>query len=323
MSRFKGHALLNTTYDVNYWGPLDSRWLVPNIADLYKEETWKTDLASSETNAYNGMIVAVANDEDGLIGIFCLRDVENLTETDSWIELAVKSNNDSSDAIKLEVIREGNLPIPGKNNTLYLVLNTSPREKNRYLEYLYIDNDYELIGSISSSGSDEGDYYTKPEIDTFVNNLNSRTDYLDSEIQKVVGGLTAVNNKISDIDNVISGIQIKQSDLESSLESKVTRKYTDGEEWDLLSPEDKKKLAALTLNGGNLEVSGTVKAENVSDLDKWITDNRDKDIAGLLSSSQEEAIISNTARLNVIYPDNQGIPISLLKQNDETIILQA
>jgi hypothetical protein len=45
----------------------------------------------------------------------------------------------------------------------------------------------------------------------------------------------------------------------------------------LLSPDDQKKLAALVIGeNNNLEISGTVNANNVQGLSQWITNNASK-----------------------------------------------
>lgn len=87
MARYKGKANLSTTYDVTYWGPLDTRMLVPKKADLFLEETW-IPLRSKDSSAYDGMIVAVAEDTADNNGIYYLKDYTSLTSEDSWIKLA-------------------------------------------------------------------------------------------------------------------------------------------------------------------------------------------------------------------------------------------
>lgn len=85
--------------------------------------------------------------------------------------------------------------------------------------------------------------------------------------------------------------QSKVTGLPEALEGKVNRQNTNGEEWTLLSPENQKKLAALVLNGENVEVSGKVNADNVEGLSSWITGNRDT-TSGLLSALNEAKLNS-------------------------------
>ena len=105
MSRYKGKSTLTSTYDVKYYGPLDTRFLVPTYADLTDPANWTIDGYGS--NAYNGMIVAVgANESDpSKNGIYRLFDTNNpgakdepdVTNAANWHKLAEIDEVDSLD----------------------------------------------------------------------------------------------------------------------------------------------------------------------------------------------------------------------------------
>lgn len=302
MSRFKGHGIINTTYDVNYWGPLDSRFLVSSKEDLYLEATWKPSPVHT-LNCYNGMIVAVANDER-FEGIFCLTDMKNFDLEESWIQLDGKnpSGDPSSSNFKTSIVDR--LPIAGEADTLYLV-RTSNSSPNRYIEYLWVENNFEVVGSISS------DTYSKAEIDALLNTVmnqlrNEFENYAGGsgsspELEQAIGALQSrmlsAEGSILTHSSEISTLNTRASYLEASVENKVDRKWTDEGEWTLVSPSDKAKLAALTFNGSDLEISATVSADKVVNLSGWIGDNRDA-ISGLLSSQHESYIDAISALLN-------------------------
>lgn len=94
--RYKGKSTLATTYDVKYYGPLDTRFLVPTYADLTNPANWTIDGYGS--NAYNGMIVAVGSNESdpSKNGIYRLFDANNpgakdepdVTKEANWHKLA-------------------------------------------------------------------------------------------------------------------------------------------------------------------------------------------------------------------------------------------
>lgn len=67
------------------------------------------------------------------------------------------------------------LPEAGLPNTIYLLINPDGEEPNIYDEYLFIDNEWEKIGS--GSGFDLSSYYTKTQVDTL----------LGGKVDKVVG----------------------------------------------------------------------------------------------------------------------------------------
>lgn len=103
MARHKGNFTIGTTYDNSYWGPLDSRQLVPTKADLILESNWIPQGQSSHS-AYNGMIVAVAGDADvsnnGIYRLFDLKNpgadaVPDVTSYDNWHKMVELSDLES------------------------------------------------------------------------------------------------------------------------------------------------------------------------------------------------------------------------------------
>ena len=361
MSRFKGHGTLNTTYDVNYWGPLDSRFLVSSKSDLYLESTWKPS-AVHTLNCYNGMIVAVANDE-AFEGIFCLTDMHNFDREDAWIQLDVKNGSEDTPSGSFATSIVDALPSVGQPNILYLVRTAGTSSSNRFTEYLWVENSFELIGSISGS-TDLSNYYTKSQTD---NVINSAISALRVELAPIGN----VATKVVELDEAIQALRVTANNLNvtttqhseqiSALtDSKVTRKYDDnGKEWSLISPSDQAKLSALVIDDdGNVGVSAKVTADNIIDLDQWITNNRGA-VPGLLSDevqTQLDAVgalmtngqISATkiAGLNTWVEENKnsvdgllsdslkqrldealtvsnGVNISLLRQDVEMIILES
>lgn len=96
--------------------------------------------------------------------------------------------------------------------------------------------------------------------------------------------------------------QAKVSGLVESLNKKVDS--VDG--WTLLSPADKQKLAKLTVgDSGNLEVSGSVNAENVTGLEDWITGKADS-LTGLSKNNFTNELkekLENLVAINSINAD--------------------
>lgn len=96
MSRYKGKAVAISTYDVKYYGPYDTRMLVPTFADLLDESNWTIEGYGS--NAYNGMIVVVGSNTDDISknGIYRLFDINNpnpkdepdVTKEENWHRVA-------------------------------------------------------------------------------------------------------------------------------------------------------------------------------------------------------------------------------------------
>lgn len=97
----------------------------------------------------------------------------------------------------------------------------------------------------------------------------------------------------------------KVTGLQDALNGKVDA--LDG--WTLLSPTDKKKLDALVVDGeGGLEISGTVNAANVEELDEWITNHRNS-VLGLYPTADATklASVETGAQKNFITSVEVGV----------------
>lgn len=89
--RYTGSSTLNQVYNINDYHPLDTRMLVPTYADLTLEANW---LVKGESNAYNGMIVAVGSDpsKNGVYYLFDAKnpgadDLPDVTKEENWHRL--------------------------------------------------------------------------------------------------------------------------------------------------------------------------------------------------------------------------------------------
>lgn len=143
--------------------------------------------------------------------------------------------------------------------------------------------------------------YTQTQLSKKVDKVNGSRLMTEEEgeklanIQDLIKGVNDTNFSVTaegelnlkDID------QSKVTGLSEALEGKVNKVVTDGKDWILLSPENQEKLAALVIGeGGGVEISGKVNADNVEGLSSWITTHRDT-IPGLLSAL-------DAAKLNTI-----------------------
>lgn len=88
---------------------------------------------------------------------------------------------------KPEIVTE--LPETGNDHTLYLVLESEPGEDPWYQEYLWLDNEWEKIGTTSI---DFEDYYTKDEVDTILEDYSTWEDVesVREQLEDSIDGLT-------------------------------------------------------------------------------------------------------------------------------------
>lgn len=133
------------------------------------------------------------------------------------------------------------LPETGDQNTIYFLSNPTGTFPNIYNEYMYINNNWELIGN---TAIDLSNYYTKSEIGTIVNGI-------ETEISSKQSTLIAGNNI------TINGSTISATDTTYSDATQTTA--------GLMSSTDKIKLDGLSnyvLPTANSSVLGGIKIGN-------------------------------------------------------------
>ena len=177
------------------------------------------------------------------------------------------------------------------------------------------------------------DYYNKTETNNLLNNkvevVEGKSLVLDTEIAKLatveenaeenyiksvterfsvseagqlslnplgVGDITGLENALNNkVDKVIYNVPVVDENGNPVYEEDGITQKTEQVEGTLLSPEDRKKLAALVIGDEGVQISGKVNADNVEGLATWITRNRGT-VPGLLSTEQQthlEAVEKN------------------------------
>lgn len=177
------------------------------------------------------------------------------------------------------------------------------------------------------------DYYNKTETNNLLNNkvevVEGKSLVLDTEIAKLatveenaeenyiksvterfsvsevgqlslnplgVGDITGLENALNNkVDKVIYNVPVVDENGDPVYEEDGITQKTEQVEGTLLSPEDRKKLAALVIGDEGVQISGKVNADNVEGLATWITRNRGT-VPGLLSAEQQthlEAVEKN------------------------------
>jgi len=199
-------------------------------------------------------------------------------------------------------------------------------ELKQYLESYYTEEEVQAILTDYATKTDLEGYYDIDQIDNLLTSYYTSekvNELLDKYVLKEEGKSLVKDAEIAKLETVLANaepnyiksvssnftvteagqlnlntISIGQiENLQETLDDKVTRTFTTNEdgsktEWILLSPENQAKLAALTIGDtGDLEVAGTVNAENVKGLGSWITTNRDI-ISGLYPLADQTKLLS-------------------------------
>ena len=118
--------------------------------------------------------------------------------------------------IQLLIVNE--LPLVGRSDTMYFVPKEDTKESDLYYEYVWLNNDWELIGE-KQIVVDLSDYYTKQETNTLLNgkvdNATLNDYYTKTRTDELLGGKvdkTTYNTKIQEIETSL-GNKLEQSDL--------------------------------------------------------------------------------------------------------------
>lgn len=107
------------------------------------------------------------------------------------------------------------LPEIGKGNKIYLVPKTGTDNNNKYDEYIYIDNKWEALGTITI---DLSNYYDKNEINTLLN------DKVDKVSGKGLSTNDFTNNDKNKLDGIEAGAEVNpysKNQLDNMLGDKV------------------------------------------------------------------------------------------------------
>ena len=215
-------------------------------------------------------------------------------------------------------------------------------ELKTYLEDYYTEEEVTAILADYAQKTDLEGYYNVEQIDNLLTNYytseqvnkllekyvlceDGKSLVDDSEIEKLK--TVQENAEPNYIKSVTSDFKVTENgqlslesvaiakvlDLQETLDNKVSRAYSlneDGSktEWTLLSPSDKQKLDSLVITESGLEISGTVNAANVKQLDEWIVNHRN-DVLGLYPTADAEKLngIEAGAQKNFITSVDVGV----------------
>lgn len=147
-------------------------------------------------------------------------------------------------------------------------------EDNKYEEYMIIDGVPEKVGTWEVNLSD---YALKSDLLNKVDKVDGERLITEEEAEKLNNlNANAEENYINSVSNDFS-VTNKQLSLSESyqqaLQTALDKKIDSQDGYGLLSDDHKDILDSLILNDGKVEVSGTINAESVIGLDKWLNDN--------------------------------------------------
>lgn len=124
---------------------------------------------------------------------------------------------------KPQIVTE--LPEEGNDHTLYLVLQSEPGEDPWYQEYLWLDNEWEKIGTTSI---DFENYYTKDEADsTFVPQVSEENGHSGTIVNDSSNGIMVQFETQDGDDESADGIMLSGGSIEMGSASTVNNQHSE------------------------------------------------------------------------------------------------
>ena len=196
---------------------------------------------------------------------------------------------------------------------IFMVPTGLETDSDKYDEYIILEIDgQKIIEQVGSWEVSLDDYATKADLESYVKADGDSRLITPAEGDKLEGIATGAEkniiNSVSTDFTVDENRQLNLNNLSQSkiigLEEILNSKIDRTKDADLLLTQtDRNKLNALQLNGDNLQISGTVNASQIIDLEDWLNDNSTK-VKELLDIEENYIKSVNSEQLNV---DGAGV----------------
>lgn len=233
-----------------------------------------------------GQVMSVGPD-----GTIVWSDVYTKLETDSQIEKAVAA---AAHLKRVIVDSKDDIDASADNADQYIYMVPSGLEddSNKYYEYMVlILTDSEgvetrIVEQVGSWDVDLSNYVTQTQfvdlkaiVDTKVTNVEGYRLMSEEEGEKLAGLENSLIKSVDEANFEVSEAgKLSLKDLSISKVTNLDAILNQGQATEggyfLITQTDKNKLNALVIGDNGLEISGTVNASNVKELDAWISQNK-------------------------------------------------
>lgn len=233
-----------------------------------------------------GQVMSVGPD-----GTIVWSDVYTKLETDSQIEKAVAA---AAHLKRVIVDSKDDIDASADNADQYIYMVPSGLEddSNKYYEYMVlILTDSEgvetrIVEQVGSWDVDLSNYVTQTQfvdlkaiVDTKVTNVEGYRLMSEEEGEKLAGLENSLIKSVDEANFEVSEAgKLSLKDLPISKVTNLDAILNQGQATEggyfLITQTDKNKLNALVIGDNGLEISGTVNASNVKELDTWISQNK-------------------------------------------------
>lgn len=272
MSLDFGKLNFSTSFNPTSAFPIDARSYFESYADAVNAAASAKPAGSTESVYYYGQTLVVV--EANHANFYIIQPDNTLSEIGRSSDLGAASLKRKivSSVEEIEEYMANN-----DDAESYIFMIPSDFSDSKYEEYIVVtitDNEgieTRLVEKVGSWNVNLEDYAKKTDLDNKVDKVIGSSLVKNVDIEKLSG--------LANIQTTDEHFQINEGklSLQAIPVSKVINldgilnngQVTPGGYY-LVSQKDKDKLEALVLENGELEISGTVNAYNVSELDQWI-----------------------------------------------------
>ena len=272
MSLDFGKLNFSTSFNPTSAFPIDARSYFESYVDAVNAAASAKPAGSTESVYYYGQTLVVV--EANHANFYIIQPDNTLSEVGRSSDLGTASLKRKivSSVEEIEEYMANN-----DDAESYIFMIPSDFSDSKYEEYIVVtitDNEgieTRLVEKVGSWNVNLEDYAKKTDLDNKVDKVNGSSLVKNADIEKLSG--------LANIQTIDGHFQLNEGkvSLQDIPVSKVVNldgilnsgQATSGGYY-LVSQKDKDKLEALVLENGELEISGTVNAYNVSELDQWI-----------------------------------------------------
>lgn len=253
--------------------PIDARSYFESYADAERAAALAKPVGSSESVYYYGQAIVVV--EAGAATYYII-------QPDNSLSPVGHSSKPSAANLKRKIVNsiEEIEEYMANNDDAesYIFMIPTGLLENKYDEYIIVtitDNEgieTRLVEQVGSWNVDLADYAKKTDLESKVDKVIGFSLVSNIDIEKLNGlaNIQTVDEHFQINDGKLSLQDISISKV-TNLDGILNKGQATPGGYYLVSQADKDKLEALVIENGEIEISGTVNAYNVSQLDEWIT----------------------------------------------------
>lgn len=306
---------------------LDTSTSQGNVTDSKLKDT--DTKANTSISTLQALLKQSADTEQGLKEIIASGNLDKYITEPRLQEALAKIKT-----LKKEVVNQ--LPSTGQDDVIYLVKDAKGKSNNVYLEYLWINNAFELIGSteVDLSGyaktSDLTPYAKTSEVDTKISNIKIPTklsELTDDSTHRLVTDAQrkAWDNKVDKVD----GKGLSSNDYTDKDKAQIAESKAKIDDFNQYTQEINAKAEQALTNNAELDNKKADRTEIKTKLSEMVDDSTHRLVTdsekerwnskGASDESVERAIIQIDMYVDGI---NQEFNLELIKKGDRVDVYQ-